>query len=73
MTDARPFPAPSPPTLLLGFALALPAAGLLLLLAQPELDHEWQHQPSHFWLVLVAALAQIAARVEQRCAEEKQE
>ena len=56
MTDARRFPAPSPPTLLLGFALALPVAGLLLLLAQPELDHEWQHQPSHFWLVLVAAL-----------------
>src|SRR5215203_3878823 len=56
MTDERRFPAPSPPTLLLGFALALPVAGLLLLLAQPELDHEWQHQPSHFWLVLVAAL-----------------
>jgi adenylate cyclase len=41
---------------LLGVALALPVIGLLVLLAQPGLDLEWQHQPSHFWLVLLAAL-----------------
>jgi adenylate cyclase len=36
-------------------ALALPVIGLALLLARPELDLRWQHQPSHFWLVLAAA------------------
>jgi class 3 adenylate cyclase len=36
-------------------ALALPLIGLAVLLARPELDHEWQHQPSHFWLVLGTA------------------
>jgi adenylate cyclase len=37
--------------------LAAPLAGLVLLLAAPELDRTWEHHPSHFWLVfLVAAL-----------------
>ncbi len=36
--------------------LALPAAGLALLMARPELDLEWKHQPSHFWIVLVSAV-----------------
>jgi adenylate cyclase len=40
-------------------ALALPVAGLALLLARPELDLDWQHQPSHFWLVLVTALLSV--------------
>jgi class 3 adenylate cyclase len=42
---------------LLGTAalLALPLAGLALLLALPDADAHWQHNPSHFWLVLVAA------------------
>ena len=35
--------------------LALPIAGLALLLAQPDLDLHWEHHPSHFWLVLVTA------------------
>ena len=35
--------------------LTLPLIGLGLLLARPELDMEWHHEPSHFWLVLVAA------------------
>lgn len=35
--------------------LALPLLGLWLLLAQPELDAHWEHQPSHFWLVLAVA------------------
>jgi hypothetical protein len=25
------------------------------LLARPELDLEWRHDPSHFWLVLLSA------------------
>ena len=36
--------------------LAVPLAGLFLLLGVPELDVAWEHQPSHFWLVLVSAL-----------------
>lgn len=36
--------------------LAVPLAGLFVLLGVPELDVSWQHQPSHFWLVLVSAL-----------------
>ena len=40
--------------------LTLPLFGLALLLARPELDVEWHHQPSHFWLVLSAAAANAA-------------
>jgi class 3 adenylate cyclase len=35
--------------------LSLPLFGLALLLARPDLDVEWHHEPSHFWLVLLAA------------------
>jgi adenylate cyclase len=35
--------------------LALPLVGLAILLADSETDVHWQHQPSHFWLVLVTA------------------
>jgi class 3 adenylate cyclase len=35
--------------------LLLPVLGLALLLARPEMDLEWEHHPSHFWLVLVTA------------------
>lgn len=35
--------------------LLLPLAGFGLLLARPQLDLRWQHQPSHFWLVLSTA------------------
>ena len=41
-------------TLIAGL-LALPLAGLAFLLAAPSADVHWQHQPSHFWLVLVTA------------------
>ena len=41
-------------------ALLLPVAGLGLLLARPQLDLHWQHQPSHFWLVLLTALLSVA-------------
>jgi class 3 adenylate cyclase len=40
--------------------LALPLAGLALLLLRPELDVEWEHHPSHFWLVLVTAVVNVA-------------
>jgi adenylate cyclase len=35
--------------------LALPLLGLGLLLAAPGTDVHWEHQPAHFWLVLVTA------------------
>jgi adenylate cyclase len=41
-------------------ALTLPLIGLGLLLARPELDIEWHHEPSHFWLVLLAAAVNAA-------------
>ena len=40
--------------------LALPVAALWLLLAQPHIDAIWQHQPSHFWLVLAVAAVNVA-------------
>jgi adenylate cyclase len=36
--------------------LALPVAGLVLLLATPSLDLHWEHQPAHFWLVVAAGV-----------------
>ena len=41
-------------------ALALPALGLVLLLAAPDTDVQWEHHPSHFWLVLAAAATSAA-------------
>jgi adenylate cyclase len=41
-------------------AVALPALGLVLLLATPAADVRWEHHPSHFWLVLAAALTSAA-------------
>ena len=40
---------------LIGALLALPLVGLAVLLAAPRTDFEWQHHPSHFWLVLLTA------------------
>ncbi|HJP70194.1 MAG TPA: adenylate/guanylate cyclase domain-containing protein [Candidatus Limnocylindria bacterium] len=48
---------PAPWSLLL---LALPLLGLALLISRPELDLEWKHQPSHFWLVLTVAGVNVA-------------
>ncbi|WP_109471568.1 adenylate/guanylate cyclase domain-containing protein [Ornithinimicrobium cavernae] len=43
-------------------ALALPVAGLALLLGVPRLDLHWGHQPTHFWLVLgTAAVSAVLA------------
>ena len=46
----------SPPSAWWLLVLLLPMAGLALLIARPELDLEWRHQPSHFWLVLIVAV-----------------
>ena len=39
--------------------LSLPLAGLVLLLARPELDVTWEHHPAHFWLVLATAAVNV--------------
>ena len=38
----------------------LPLVGLAILIARPALDLEWRHQPSHFWLVLIVAVINVA-------------
>jgi adenylate cyclase len=40
--------------------LALPVAGLALVLAQPQLDIVWEHHPGHFWLVFLTAAVNVA-------------
>ena len=40
--------------------LALPLAGLFLLLGIPRLDLHWEHQSPHFWLVLASAITSFA-------------
>ena len=39
--------------------LTLPLAGLALLLARPQLDVAWEHNPAHFWLVLAAGAVNV--------------
>jgi adenylate cyclase len=46
-------------TIAVGVLLLLPIAGLVLVLAVPDLDVVWEHQPSHFWLVLGVALVNV--------------
>jgi adenylate cyclase len=41
-------------------ALAVPALGLVLLLAATDADVQWEHHPSHFWLVLAAGVTSAA-------------
>ncbi len=57
---ARPGDASPKPVWLWITALGLPVAGLALLLARPEFDLEWEHHPSHFWLVLGTAAVSVA-------------
>src|SRR6187200_3750788 len=47
---------PVPATVLL---LAVPLAGLVLLLVEPGADAHWQHRPTHFWLILATALVNV--------------
>lgn len=39
--------------------MSLPLLALWLLLAKPDLDVRWQHQPSHFWLVAGVAAVNV--------------
>ncbi len=39
--------------------LTLPMIGLVILLAVPPLDVEWEHHPAHFWLVLLVAVVDL--------------
>jgi adenylate cyclase len=41
-------------------AIAIPLAGLALLLARPGVDVDWEHHPAHFWLVLGIAAVSVA-------------
>ncbi|GAA0744779.1 adenylate/guanylate cyclase domain-containing protein [Dactylosporangium roseum] len=43
--------------------LALPIAGLWLLLTVPDADVIWQHHQAHFWLVLAVAAVNVAIGV----------
>ena len=43
--------------------LAAPLLGLLVLLTWPDTDGRWEHHPSHFWLVLVTGLINLALGV----------
>ncbi|HEY7132682.1 MAG TPA: adenylate/guanylate cyclase domain-containing protein [Candidatus Limnocylindrales bacterium] len=40
--------------------LVLPIVGLALLIAEPDFDLQWEHHPSHFWLVLATAAVSVA-------------
>jgi class 3 adenylate cyclase len=44
-------------------ALALPPAGLVVLLAAPSTDVHWEDHPAHFWLVLAAAVLSVVLAV----------
>jgi class 3 adenylate cyclase len=48
--------------ILIGLVL-LPVAGLAVLLAVPGLDVQWEHHPSHFWLVLGVAAVNVVLAV----------
>ena len=66
----------APPTWFLAVALAIPMAGLALLLGVPSLDVHWEHHPSHFWLVfgvafLNVALGLIVSEVARRSSDER--
>jgi len=49
---------PVPPAWFL--LLLLPVIGLVLLLVEPTFDLQWEHHPSHFWLVLSTAAVSVA-------------
>jgi class 3 adenylate cyclase len=60
--------------MLIILALALPLAGVLLLLLRPDLDLQWQHNPTHFWLVvIVAGLAVVLGLVMGEAARKRRD
>jgi adenylate cyclase len=40
--------------------IAVPIAGLVILLAAPDVDVHWEHHPAHFWLVLGVSAVSVA-------------
>lgn len=44
--------------------MALPLLALWLLITQPDLDVQWEHHPSHFWLVMGVAAVNVALSVQ---------
>jgi len=50
----------APSTWFMSVVLAVPMAGLALLLGVSALDVRWEHHPSHFWLVFGVALVNVA-------------
>lgn len=48
--------------------LALPMAGLWLLLARPATDVKWHDAPSHFWLVLAVAVINVGLGIRMNLA-----
>lgn len=65
-----------PPGWFLAIALAIPMAGLALLLVAPSVDVHWEHHPSHFWLVFGVALVNvglglIVSEVARRSGDER--
>jgi class 3 adenylate cyclase len=44
--------------------MALPLLALWLLIAQPDLDVQWEHHPSHFWLVMGVAAVNVGLSVQ---------
>jgi adenylate cyclase len=63
MTTPKDNAAHPTPSLGLLALLALPLIGLGLLIAMPQLDVEWRHQPSHFWLVLIVAAVNVGLAI----------
>lgn len=43
--------------------VTIPLAGLVLLVAVPRFDVHWEDHPSHFWLVLLAAVTNVVLAV----------
>ena len=62
-TTARAARRISPRLLIWLFHLALPIAGLWLLLANPAIDVVWEDHTAHFWLILVVALVNLGLAV----------
>ncbi|MGH2540150.1 MAG: adenylate/guanylate cyclase domain-containing protein [Actinomycetota bacterium] len=54
---SRPRPENAPPFLfVVAVSIVVPLAGLFLLIGVPSIDLQWEHHPSHFWLVLSVAV-----------------
>ncbi len=54
---SRPRSGSDPPyVLVVVVSIVVPLAGLALLIGAPSTDLQWEHHPSHFWLVLTVAV-----------------